>query len=1334
MKRFLAFTLSLVMLLTLCPTVLAEEVATATDPEETTLTAPVLAGGESPVVSIVPVGPIELVEGCDGWYEWNETQGKCVFIYDFEYRPEQRYTVTFTHEYAQKLGLSSERVNLNRGELQELTGYELQWNYDRYTTWTAGNTYQATVSLMGRESAPVDITIVPSPVVSIVPVGAVELTENCDGNWDWDENGSYYRYDPGYWWNARFYTVTLTAEGAAQYTDGVTTLTAADEELWELFGYLPEWNSDQSYENRWTAGNIYQATVIFMGKESAPMNVTIVPSPVVSIAPIGPIELRENYDGWYDWNYVMNRDTFIYDPDTRPEQRYTVTFTHEYAQKLGLSSERVNLNRGELQELTGYDVQWLYDQNTPWTAGNTYQAAVSFMGRESAEVEITIVPSPVVSIVPVGPIELIENWDGWYDENEEPGREVFIYNPDNGNKQRYIVTFTHEYAQKLGLASDTLEGDWGDLLDLTGECTEWPYDRSGTKKAGDTYQASVRFMGRESEAVEITIVPSPVVSIVPVGAIELIENRDGYSEWNEELGRNVFVYDPDYGRERCYTVTFTHEYAQELGLSSDVFTGDAEELGRLTGNYTQWRCDQSTPWTAGNTYPASVRFMGAESETVTVGIIKTPVVSIRVNVKRVDLIENCDGDWDEDEGGSYYRYDPGWVDGDFVYTVTLTQKGAEIFNGGKKNTTFSGSNRELYEKFGCWPEWVSQQSSAAPWTVNNTYEATLTFMGVSGDAVPVTVVPSPVVSIVPEGPIELIEYYDGWYGWNEVMEEETFVYNPDSRPEQGYTVTFTPEYAQKLGLSSERVNLSGWELQELTGYETQWLYDQNTPWTVGNTYQASVSFIGRESEEVDITVVPSPVVSISVDKEAVELVEGTSGWWDEMRGCYVYNPGYYNETFTYTVTFTREWADAHNGGETVFEGVWRDLEELVGMPQWSTAQDDGVQWVAGGIYDATVSLLGVAGNTVSVTIVSGTPLTLDKTTVPDPVLRQYLLAVYDLRGDGVISAEAVREIWCPGENVRNAECVKLFPELRWVNLSFTGITSLDVSKNPKLITLEVTGTKLTSLDVSGNPALEVLYCNGCGLNTLRLPGAEAPLKNFVPRLMAGGPADAALEVLDCSGNALTELDLSTCPAMKELNCSNNDLTELDLSENENLTEINCSDNAKLTELNVAAVENVVLTTAGCSDDMTLKEKGEEVTEKLAGTVDLHNPMLEYATVELLDGSGEVVGTSRVAGGNYTVWGVSEAVTVRFSAEGCVSHSCAYAAALNAALVNAGDITGARGKEADVTDPQDMQALYEHLSGANVLTDEYALTVADVNGDSVINILDYQALYEAIKVE
>lgn len=71
-----------------------------------------------------------------------------------------------------------------------------------------------------------------------------------------------------------------------------------------------------------------------------------------------------------------------------------------------------------------------------------------------------------------------------------------------------------------------------------------------------------------------------------------------------------------------------------------------------------------------------------------------------------------------------------------------------------------------------------------------------------------------------------------------------------------------------------------------------------------------------------------------------------------------------------------------------------------------------------------------------------------------------------------------------------------------------------------------------------------LECSGCGIRSLW------DLREFT-----------RLQRLDCSGNELTQLDLSVCEALTEVDCSRNALTWLDAGGLRALAGLDCSENA-----------------------------------------------------------------------------------------------------------------------------------------------------------------------------
>ena len=130
-----------------------------------------------------------------------------------------------------------------------------------------------------------------------------------------------------------------------------------------------------------------------------------------------------------------------------------------------------------------------------------------------------------------------------------------------------------------------------------------------------------------------------------------------------------------------------------------------------------------------------------------------------------------------------------------------------------------------------------------------------------------------------------------------------------------------------------------------------------------------------------------------------------------------------------------------------------------------------------------------------------------------------------------------------------------------INCSNKGITNLKgIEYFTSLNILRCTDNQLTALDVSENTALTKLNCCFNKLTSLDVS------KN------------TALTILECNANRLTSLDVSKNTALTELNCSVNELTSLDVSKNTALTILYCNDN-QLTSLDVS--KNTALISLSC---------------------------------------------------------------------------------------------------------------------------------------------------------
>jgi hypothetical protein len=112
--------------------------------------------------------------------------------------------------------------------------------------------------------------------------------------------------------------------------------------------------------------------------------------------------------------------------------------------------------------------------------------------------------------------------------------------------------------------------------------------------------------------------------------------------------------------------------------------------------------------------------------------------------------------------------------------------------------------------------------------------------------------------------------------------------------------------------------------------------------------------------------------------------------------------------------------------------------------------------------------------------------------------------------------------------------------------------------------LDCTGNALTAIDVSRNPALTDLMCATNQLTSLNVT------------------ANTALEDLYCGNNLLTSLDVSHNPALTRLGCNNNQLTTIDLSHNPALTYLRTNTNPMTGLLDLS--HNTELEDMDCSNN------------------------------------------------------------------------------------------------------------------------------------------------------
>ena len=247
-------------------------------------------------------------------------------------------------------------------------------------------------------------------------------------------------------------------------------------------------------------------------------------------------------------------------------------------------------------------------------------------------------------------------------------------------------------------------------------------------------------------------------------------------------------------------------------------------------------------------------------------------------------------------------------------------------------------------------------------------------------------------------------------------------------------------------------------------------------------------------------------------------------------------------------------------------------------------------------------------------------VTINEENFPDENFRNYLRSqTYGY--DGIITSEEIETItnidiqWV---NISSLKGIEFFTKLTTLkcygtrfltsldvsnNTALTSLdcginklTNIDLSKNTALTSLNVSGNQLTSLDVSNNTALASFHCEGNQLSSLDVS------KNTL------------LTDLSCHYNNLATLDVSNNPELTYLNCNNNQLTTLDVSNNTQLTDLICFNNQLLT---LDLTNNTALIDLYCSNNLIKNEYMDVLVSSL--------PVQNNATLCVIDLSNETEG-------------------------------------------------------------------------------------------------------------
>lgn len=447
----------------------------------------------------------------------------------------------------------------------------------------AGQTYYLGVRFYNSAAGlTIPVRVEKSPILRI-DFDTIEIIENHNGHMETDPNGeSWFHY---YWTSALQYTV--------YFQDGTSQHFSGSQFEWNGKVYQINHTSDDQYQNHWTLGNTYEATVTLAGFTSA-VSVAVVETPVTSIV-ARPATIMVGTKGY---------TTHGYDQDGNRVEYYEYHWYTEIEADVTLKNGQSFTVRGNQFQYNGQTMHLDYNigqsWDNPWQADNTYDVHFSVLGYP-CQTTVTIEGSPLLRIE-VDPITVTEGnngrWETGYDPDTGTNAQYYYYNWTN--LLSYRVYFKDGTSQQVYGGGFTYKDQYYGISYSHAQSITTPWLVNGT------YEQPFSVMGTEA-SVAVTISPSPIASIV-MDPLTIAEHTNGYytTHWEGNVQTEYYRY--SWYQLLSGTVTFTDGTSQRFGGTGFYYNDQWFNLSYTDDQYHD-------PMTAGNTY----------TKTLTCGILTTTV-------------------------------------------------------------------------------------------------------------------------------------------------------------------------------------------------------------------------------------------------------------------------------------------------------------------------------------------------------------------------------------------------------------------------------------------------------------------------------------------------------------------------------------------------------------------------------------------------------------------------------------------------------------------------------------------------------------------------------------
>ena len=171
---------------------------------------------------------------------------------------------------------------------------------------------------------------------------------------------------------------------------------------------------------------------------------------------------------------------------------------------------------------------------------------------------------------------------------------------------------------------------------------------------------------------------------------------------------------------------------------------------------------------------------------------------------------------------------------------------------------------------------------------------------------------------------------------------------------------------------------------------------------------------------------------------------------------------------------------------------------------------------------------------------------IDAAHFPDSVFRGIVSSDYDLNGDGILTGSETKNVTymdVSRKGLTSLKGIEYFPMLEYLYADRNQLTSLDLSANKALKTLQCDYNQLTSLDLSSNSKLTYVSCAINRLTSLNVGSCYLLehlnfSQNSVDHFYFGG---ANLQTLQCDYNNLYMITLRNAPQLHYFECEVNPL-------------------------------------------------------------------------------------------------------------------------------------------------------------------------------------------------